>query len=79
MQESTSSDGVDIWGLVVIQQLTIVPNKKILGKVFRKDQKILSESLEVTVSHFSFLVIALKRFIEIVLPLYFDMHVRFYS
>ncbi len=70
---------MDIWGLVVIQQLTIVPNKKILGKVFRKDQKILSESLEVTVSHFSFLVIALKRFIEIVLPLYFDMHVRFYS
>ncbi len=46
----------------MIQQLTIVPNKKILGKVFRKDQKILSESLEVTVSHLSFLVIALKRF-----------------
>jgi hypothetical protein len=62
LQESTSSDGVDIWGLFVIQQLTILPNKKILGKVFRKDQKILSESLQVTISHLSFLVIALKRF-----------------
>ncbi|KAG0616594.1 hypothetical protein M758_5G126900 [Ceratodon purpureus] len=27
-------------------KLTIVPNKKVLGKEFRKDQKILSESLE---------------------------------
>lgn len=28
----------------------VVPNKKVLGKVFRKDQKILSESLEVSLS-----------------------------
>lgn len=31
-----------------LQQLTIVPNKKVLGKEFRRDQKILSESLEVS-------------------------------
>ncbi|XP_024378886.1 glycine--tRNA ligase, mitochondrial 1 [Physcomitrium patens] len=29
-----------------VVQLTIVPNKKVLGKEFRRDQKILSESLE---------------------------------
>lgn len=33
--------------VLCMQKLTIVPNKKVLGKEFRKDQKVLSESLEV--------------------------------
>jgi hypothetical protein len=34
---------------ICVQKLTIIPNKAVLGKHFRKEAKILSESLEVRV------------------------------
>ncbi|CAK9232181.1 unnamed protein product [Sphagnum troendelagicum] len=52
LKAHTSKSGVELVAHEVfdkpkdVEQLTILPNKKILGKVFRKDQKILSESLE---------------------------------
>ncbi|KAH8957773.1 hypothetical protein BDL97_07G108400 [Sphagnum fallax] len=52
LKAHTSKSGVELVAHEVfdnpkdVEQLTILPNKKILGKVFRKDQKILSESLQ---------------------------------
>lgn len=37
------------FAFICVQKLTIVPNKAVLGKHFRKEAKILSESLEVRV------------------------------